>query len=461
MKQSSFYAFAIGMSNIVVGSVFAQKKIDNILKSVKALKGSNPLKIRILYPEGSLANIKPVADSFEKNTGVKIDFLEASVDDINTKMFIDTSREKTDFDIALPATFGIPDLVEAGALADISGYAKKYEEENNYQKSLYDIGDHYKHKKYGYQTDGDSYLMFYHKEWMQDKNYQQKYEDKYGKKLALPKNWEELDQLMAFFHKPEESKYGGCLFRLPRYMVWEWWIRFHAKGCCPANSDMTPNIDDEHGIKALEELIEVSQYLHPSVNTNGLFDNWKEYAKGHCFANIGWGGTQKYLNSSSSAMKGKMLHASTPQVAYFNWGWNYVVSSYSRHKEISYLFCLYATMPEMSSVAVTANGFFDPFREEHYKNKNIEKTYSSSFLDAHEETLKNSIPDFYIQGRGRYIDALQEAILSAYKGYVKPSEALKFAARKWNKITDEIGRDSQIEQWHFLMKQYPKSFQPV
>ncbi len=428
--------------------------VTPIIEAVKSLNNSKASLV-ILYPEGSLANIEPVAKIFTKRTGVDISFLQTTVDDINTKMLLGAAQGMSDYDIALPATFGIPDLVEAGALLDISQYAATYEPLVNYSSSLYDLGDSYKSRKYGYQTDGDTYVMFYNNRWLQDTEEKQRFEQQFGRPLSLPRTWQELDEMMAFFHRPEEGMYGGCMFRIPRYMVWEWWIRFHAYGAYPVADNMSPNIASEAGVNALTDMIESTKYQHPSVNTNGLFDNWAEYAKGQCFANIGWGGTQKYLNSDKSSIRGNIAHAPTPQVSYFNWGWNYVVSRHSANPELAYLFTLFATMPEISIQAVRENGFFDPYRAEHYSDIGIEQTYSRSFLQAHQQTMRQAIPDFYLEGQGRYIQVLQEAIVSAYEGYVSPQEALDYAASQWESITNDIGRESQIEQWSQLKAKYP------
>jgi multiple sugar transport system substrate-binding protein len=262
---------------------------------------------------------------------------------------------------------------------------------------------------------------------------------------------------MEFFHRPNEEKYGGCLFRTPGYMVWEWWIRFHAKNHFPVQDDMTPNINNQAGVEALEDLLRATQFQHPSARTNGLFDNWREYAKGHCAVNIGWGGTQKYLNSKTSKMKDRMLFAPTPQISYFNWGWNYVTSKLSAHQEIAYLFSLYATISMPSKIAVqNQTGFFDPFRECHYQDPKIEQSYSKEFLVAHKQAMKTAIPDFYLKGQGKYIQTLRENITSAAEKEISPREALSFTAKQWEMITQEEGRDGQIEQWLFLKKQYPK-----
>ncbi len=148
--KQSLYATALASSPTFSVPSFAaltaknQNNEDAIIEAVKNLKAEKNIQLKLLYPQGSIGNIKPVANLFTKLTGVEVTLIKTTVDDINTKIFIDTARQKPSFDIALPATFGIPDLAEAGALADQSAYADKYEKQINYRPSLYSLGDRYK-----------------------------------------------------------------------------------------------------------------------------------------------------------------------------------------------------------------------------------------------------------------------------------------------------------------------------
>jgi len=434
---------------------FASEGVYALLEDAKAAISSNPVTLSILFPQGSINNIKPVAEKFSQATGAKIEFIETTVDDINTHILNAAARQEGNFDIALPATFGIPDLVEAGALEDLTEYSQKHEQINRFEDSLYALGDEYKGKKYGYQTDGDAYLMFYNEILLTDDRNQKEYSDAFGQPLSLPSTWDELDRQMKFFHKPADEQFGGCLFRTSGYLVWEWWIRMHANGGLPVTEDMSADLASDAGVSALEKMIAATEFQHPSATTNGLFENWAEFSKGQCYANIGWGGTQKYLNSNKSSLKGKMLFAPTPEVSYFNWGWNYVVSKYSASTEVAYLFCLFATLPEMSRLAVRGDGFFDPFRAEHYDDPQIVNVYSEPFLSAHKAAMQRAIPDFYIQEHGQYMSVLRENITAAFNGDITPQAALQITEVQWDDITDNIGRESQIQQWKFLLSQYP------
>jgi len=436
-------------------------------QQAKRLAAAQPMTLSILFPKGSLGNLKPVTDQFSTLTGIQFDFIEVPVDDINTAMFLSASAGRYAFDIALPATFGIPDLVEAGVLANLDPWVRRYQPKNFSNDALYTIGSYYRGAFYGYQTDGDAYLMFYNQAMLEDEQQDQRFYEQHGYHLKVPETWEELDQMMAFFHRPKQSQYGGALFRQPGYIAWEWWVRFHAKGLLPLADDLTPQINHEGGVRALEELVAASKFLYSGARTNGLFENWKAYADGRIFANIGWGGTQKYLNSEQSAVKNRLAFSATPggwvdgellQTPYFNWGWNYTVAANSPSQEIAYLFTLFACSPTPSTMAVReASGYFDPFRTEHYQDADVIKAYGRDFLAAHQHSLKNCIPDFYMSGQGQYMDALSHYLMLADRGQYSPKQALDTVAKIWLKLNRDQGIERQKEQWAYLKKHYPQN----
>lgn len=438
---------------------------DFAVAAVNRLTAGREIRLRLMYPTGCLGNIKETVTVFTQKTGVALDLVEVPLDEITEEILLEAEARKGSFDVALPATFGLPDLVESGILTNLDKYAGKYEPVDLQEDSLYTIGDYYKGSLYGYQTDGDTYMMFYLKDWLDDPEEGKKFADAHGYPLRVPRTWRELDDMMAHFHRPAEGRYGGALYRTEFFIAWEWWVRFHAKGLYPLSDDLTPRINEPAGVEALEELIAASKYLHPNASSNGLFENFRAFGIGNTFCNIGWGGTQKYLNGESSAVRNKLEFGPTPggivndrllQTPYFNWGWNYVVSAISSYPEIAYLFTLFASSPEMSTKSVrNRGGYFDPFRGAHYRDSAIISTYSQEFLKAHEVSMRHSIPDLYLKGQVEYFDELRLNVTAANVGEKSAKQALDDAASAWDAITDRMGRRSQRVQWRFLKSSYP------
>lgn len=470
MRGAAAGAAAYAASPLLRAPAFAQNGDlatihETAAAAAKKLAEGRAVTLKILQPSGSLGNVKPVADRFAEATGIKFEYLEVPLGEISQKVLLEAVSKSGSFDLALPASFSIPDLAESGILVNLDQFAQKYEPADFQKDALYTIGDYYKGSLYGYQTDGDTYLMFYNKPWLNDENEKKGFADKNGYELKVPDTWPELDAMMAWFHRPDKGMFGGALFRTQYFIAWEWWGRFHAKGFYPLADDLTPQINNDAGVAALEELIAASKYLYPGAKTNGLFENFEAYGESDKFVNIGWGGTQKYLNSAKSKIKGKLDFGGMPggmvdgkllKTPYFNWGWNYIVSSVSPEPEIAYLYTLYACSPAMSTIAVRdPDGYFDPTRAAHYDDTEIQKTYTPEFLLAHKASMIDSIPDFYLKGQGEYFDELRVNIAAADAGSKTAKAALDDTAAAWERITRRMGARSQEVQWRFLKSSYP------
>lgn len=438
---------------------------NTVARQARDLAGGRQVTLQFLLPEGSTGNVNPVISAFTEMTGIAINIVETPVEDINAELLLESISEGQRFDIALPATFGLPDLVAANAIRPMSDFAQRYEPDGFRDGILYGIGDGFDDEIYGFQTDGDAYLMTYNKAMLESRDEQARYADIYGYPLAKPTTWKELDQQMAFFQRPEQGMWGGALFRSPGYLEWEWWIRFHAKGVWPFSAEMVPQIASHEGVNALEELMSATKNLVPEADTLRLFGNWERYAQGDVYCNIGWGGSQKYLNGPKSKMRGKMVYGPTPggmvqdrllATPYFNWGWNYVLPSNSQQAELSYLFALFASTPEMSTLAVRQpDGFFDPFRPEHYQDAGIKAAYTSEFLAVHRQSLETAMPDLYLQGQSEYFRTLGQWLSRVQTGEVAPKLALERVAQRWDLITTSLGRADQQKRWRRLRAKYP------
>ena len=437
---------------------------EALANQARQLDTGTPLKL--LIPHGSSANVKAATDEFTRLSAITCEIEEVPVDEINVELILRSGAADDLIDVALPATFALTDLVQANAILALDDYATKYEPAEFDTGYLYRKGDHYRGKLFGYQTDGDAYLLFYNKAMMQSPSENTAYFEQTGKTLSPATTWQDLDTMMAFFHRPEQGQYGGSLFRNPGYLVWEWWARFHAKGELPFTHDMNVNIASGAGVAALDELIAASDSLSPGSRTNGLFENWADFAKGNVFCNIGWGGTQKYLMSDAnmadnlihSPLPGPMVDGEPSTMGYFNWGWNYTVSTHSSQPELAFLLALFCASPAVSTLAVREpDGFFDPFHDSHYADKEIQAVYGSSFLQAHKQSLAHCLPDLYISGQSNYLDVLRQHILAAVQREMSSVEAMNACAQSWSHITRRLGREDQAQQWRNLVASYPAS----
>lgn len=438
---------------------------------VLALAKGRDIRLRMLIPSGSGGNVQPVARRFEQLTGVRVGITETLYADINTDLSLAALSGTQEYDLALPATFGLPDLVASGAIRPLTDMAGRYEPPGFRDGILFGVGDRFDGDIYGFQTDGDTYLMFYNKDMLEDPDARRRYRAQFGQPLEMARTWGELDRQMAFFHRPEQGQYGGLLLRRPGYLAWEWWVRFHAKGVWPFSVGMEPQIACSAGVQALHEMRAASDSQWPGADHLGLFEHWDRFAQGDVFCCLGWGGSQKFFNRQGSAMRGRLTYGPTPggmidgallRTPYFNWGWNYVVTQNTAVPEIAYLYALFAATPEMSTLAVRrVDGFFDPFRPEHYEDPGIRAAYGDDFLRVHRASLEDAIPDIYLMHQGEYFRVLGEWLDRAMTAEVTPEHALERVAQRWRVITRRAGQAEQQARWQQLRAKYPAHIRRV
>ena len=413
--------------------------------------------LRLLVPDGSQGNVAPLMQSFAQSQHCEVEMIVTDTDDINAALMLEAILPEMQIDVALPATFGIPDLTEAGAILPLDGLARDFG-----TSEAPHMADRYDNRLWGFQTDGDVYLMFYHKGMLEDPEQRARYADQTGGELEIPRTWEDLDRQMAFFHRPDEGRFGGCLYRTATYAAWEWWARFHARCGMPFDDDCNAAIANDAGVGALEAMVAASAHLTGSEL--GLFGNWSRYNRGDIYANIGWGGTQKALNQPGAGMRGNVAHGPLPggkdlPLSYNNWGWSYVIARHCPIPELAYTFCKHAVSLGPSGDAVAAiDGFFDPFRPEHYSDPRIIDAYGASFLAEHKKAMADPIPDLYIARRNEYFDSLTMWLLRALAGQTDPETALRHVSARWDIITEQAGADRQRDRWQRLRASYPQRF---
>ncbi|MFK8016806.1 MAG: ABC transporter substrate-binding protein, partial [Gammaproteobacteria bacterium] len=331
--------------------------------------------LMLMLPDGCQSNVDPVIQRFTEATGIAVRSRVVPVNEINTRLLIANGRNER-IDLALPASYGLPNLVAANALLPLDDLLPSTSIEDS--RSLYPLGDEFHRRVYGLQTDGDVYVMFYNRRVLEAPELVASFTEQYGRAPQPAQTFAQLGQLLRHYHAPDQGRFGGVLFRTPGYLAWEWWIRLHAKGRWPFDSKMAPQIASDEGVAALEEMVDATRFLHPEAFTAGLVRNWELFAQGNVLCNIGWGGSQKYFRSAAGGLREDVLVAPTPgarfadafiEFGHFNWGWNFAVPRTSGHPELAGLFAAFATHPAISTIAVRAEGgFFDPFHTEHFND---------------------------------------------------------------------------------------------
>jgi len=447
------------------------------LEAAKTIaKGKKDLELTIFMPAGAVINFMPFTKIWEKETGSKLKFFEVVNVEVDQKLMQEAVTKSGKFDVLPTPPLSLVDLVDAKLLLDIGPLAQKFDPEltgpNGIVEGMDRFTMYYKGQLWGINSDMDIFSMYLRDDMLNDPKNKEAFQKKYGYPLDTPKVYKQLFDQIKFFDDPKAGFAGGFAYR-KRALCWMGWLQqFASNGLWMFDENMKPNIDNEVGLKVLEEQVEIQDYCNYKTKSYNWNDIYKNFAAGKGYTAFGWPSLGKYANApNTSKVIGKVRTAvpcgtevkgTLVQCAQASLGRCLSVSNYSKNPEFAYCYIQFATAPIVSAFAVSkATGLFDCYRKSHFTNPVVEKAYPAGMLPVLQETMKAAVPGFFLRGGKEYKDALDAQLNAAYAGATKPKDALKNISEEWEKITERQGREGQIARWKELREYYPAAFKKV
>lgn len=432
--------------------------------------------VSILNPSGSAGNMKPFAQEWKDATGLDIELIEAPLTEMHQKGMQEAVAKSGQYDLMLPSPFSLPDFAESGVAQDITDWVAKYDPEIDHGDSpipypVSEFGCKYKGRYYGIFCDGDQWLLYMRGDYLSNADEQAAFKAKYGRDLAAPKTWQEYDEVLAFFTRPDKHFWGGLEYRSPFYAKWMWMQRFCSKGKVYFDQDMAPQCDTPEGIATVNELKALDPTLPKEAYTNGWSENYNQFGQGQGFCSFSWPSFYRYNNDpkispavagkiATTPVPGSMVNGELVRAAMLPFAWTFVVNAHSQIPEIAYLYAQWLTGPTMSMRAIpNAGGYFDPFRKGHFlaPSPELANAYPGGWLPQAWANMPNVIPEFCMRGTFEYSDALDKNLIQALVGQKTSEQAMKDAADEMNKITRRLGKEKQVAGWKSLAKSFPEA----
>ncbi|NJD25550.1 MAG: extracellular solute-binding protein [Betaproteobacteria bacterium] len=384
-------------------------------------------------------------------------------------------RDNPDIDITVARTHEFPDLIKERLVEELTPYGKEF---------AYQLGDgppdgfvrldlqaYFGDRLVAIPADGDVILYYLRKDLLEDPQERAAFRKRYGRDLAIPTTWKELQDLAAFFHRPEKGLYGiaeerdeagGWMYWLPRYLDQE------APYRRLFDDAMRPLINSPAGIAATESYVAAVRYSPPDILGEGkdygytlpLFMQGKAFASGFTIAAAklfnapGSGVRDKFVAFPIPGMlvKGKLVRHTIPI-----YGNNLVISSRGAQRKLAYLFAMWLTDPDISLRTVGAKGgHTDPYRWHQLNDPRIRDLYSAQALEVFASEWTAALPPGTgLPGDGEYLAALDHNIWLAAAGRQSAGEAMKRTAAEWEKITERYGRANQIAYLKRFLGRFP------
>jgi len=135
-------------------------------------------------------------------------------------------------------------------------------------------------------------------------------------------------------------------------------------------------------------------------------------------------------------------------------GWIAGIDAKSDNVEAAYDFLSFLGSPENSYICVTTpETGFNPFRKSHFEKLAGWYGYGfvnpEDYLGAIQATIAHSNvqPDIRIPGAFRYFEALDAQLAMALAGAKTAKEALDDAAKEWEAISQDLGKEKQLKNY--------------
>ncbi|MEO8606500.1 MAG: extracellular solute-binding protein [Chloroflexota bacterium] len=482
MKRIRSFVFILAAMSLIGGFGIASaqdKPFDGVTVRVLSFVG----------PAVTEPILRRQAD-FEALTGAHLEITTVPNADLFTDIVKDQSTGTDSYDVFIAAPQWKADLVSAGYLEDLTPYVEKDKaiQWDDITPFFRNFIATYDGKIYNIPLDGDINTIYYRTDVFADA------------KMEPPKTWEEYLTAAAAFNGKDlngdgEADYGSCIPKV-RAGQGYWWVlnvaapyiqsQGTAQGMFFNTDDMTPLVNNEGFIRALQIYNETTQYGPPNELTLSLNDTRDLFLTGRCAMSIDWGDTGTLsIDPTRSQMKDKIAalinpgstevvdratgklvpcDATTcpfavdgvnyaPLAAWGGWGGAISAASDQKVKDAGYALLSYMSEPDHSNEDVTigASGY-NPYRTSQFASLDLwvkagfSEAGAQNYIGAIKDSVSspNMVLDLAIPGVQRYQQVVLDTVVSQFlAGEFTAEEAAQQLYDQSEEITNELGRDTQ------------------
>jgi len=472
---------AVLLSALGISPVLAQKKFEGV--EITVFTQTPPF---IAKP------VQMFRADWEKETGGKVRLITAPWAELYPKMFSSFALGAKNYDIIIfPAAY-LADFASNNFLAPLDTFIAA-----DTRIDWLDILPVYREKIstyagtiYAITMDGDSHMFYYRRDALENPEYQAKFKAKYGYDLAPPETWAQVRDIAEFFNGWDWDGDGRKEYGVVEAMrkgdqgYWTFFSRSAAYTSIPGQAQglffdpetMKPLINDPGHVQALEDWIKMIEVGVPGMINMDSGEIRGVYAAGEAAMAIDWGDIGVIADTDpGSTVKGKVGYSILPgttktwdyvkktwvdfsevnHAPYLAFGgWLGAIDAKSNNVEAAYDFLSYLGSPENSYICVTTpETGFNPYRKTHFEKLagwyGYGFVHPEDYLSAIQATIAhpNVQPDIRIPGAFRYFEAIDAQLSMALAGAKTAKQALDDAAKEWEAITEDLGKEKQLKNY--------------
>jgi multiple sugar transport system substrate-binding protein len=423
---------------------------------------------------------------WEAYTGAKINWIDLAQADYNARLQQSIATGTVDFDVI---EMGAPfegDTASKGLLDEMPEWVKTQIEADDLVGYLQPPVGTWDGKTYRITIDGDCHTFAYRKDYFG--------EGSISGMAEPPKFWDEVDAaslavkgktdpltgLPAFGFLDPLKGWGGFGFYFLEDRASAYAKHPDDKAWLFDPDTMKPRVNNPAFVQAIQDvmdLIAAGAYPQDQINADPGTTAFQQFLAGTGAALTWWGdvgsmartsdtsvvgdvvgfsinpGAKKVYNSKTSAWEEKENFA--PNMAYIGWG-VYVTSRVSgdeKKKKAAWSAAAHLGGKDLSLWTAAYPSGFQPYRQSHFQFDEWEKAgYDRAFIEdylgsnADSYNHPNAAIEPRIPGIFQYYSVAEDELAKGFAGqYKSAQETADAIAAAWEKITDQIGRESQIK----------------
>ena len=459
---------AVGLMIAAAPQALADPVADRAVAAAKDYVKSNNLnepKLTILLSSLYNNSFPDFAKKWEELTGVKMEIVPLGYTDIPAKIMQEGVAKTGVYDIFNDFPYTAPDAAGARVIIPLDNYAAKYKPDFSGVADGLRYQQYHDGKLYIMVNDGDHLLLVLRKDLVENPEARAEYRARFSKEVGCPDSVAEWAQQAAFFQTKEGDTRWAIKFEKPLYGALGYRsINFsyrhfpvYMKGLL-FDKDMKPRINTPDGIAAIKAFAASVEHMPKDIQGWGTPQIYPFWASGQAYSAMSFPSIVGFAEGNpNSVIKGKQITCiipgnmidgklvrRAPQAA----GTGYMVSAYSKHPELAYLFVQWFTSPSVSDEAVAhPRGFWDPYRVDQINNPKIVSRFGAEMVNTTLENTKYAASLLMLEGNYEYFKILDNNLADVMNKNITPEEAARRIEAGWNKVTSDVGRENQIKIW--------------
>lgn len=438
-------------------------------------------------------NFRAFLRSWEEYTGASIEWIDLAQADYNARLQQSIATGTVDFDVC---EMGAPyegDVLGKGLASEMPDWVKQQIEMDDYVAYLQAPVGTWGGKTYRVSCDGDTHNHNFRTDVFSDAGLAEEWAASGGQgEWGVPKTFQQVQQVGAFLKGKQlngQDLYGWLDVCAP------WggfgWYFFASRATAYAKhpddvawlfdiDTMKPRVNNPAFVRAIQDVIDnLPNSPADQINADGNTTGFSQFLAGTGSMCAWWGDVGSNARTSDSSVIGDVVGFDilpgsddvynsktgqwetlssgpnfSPNNAYIGWG-IYVMATVDSDpvkQKAAWSVAAHLGGKDLSLWAAAYPSGFQPYRNSHF---NIEEwvaagypeDYITSYLNSQMNSYNhpNSAVEPRIPGIFQYYSRAEEILAEAFAGSIDAQTAGDNMAAAWDEITDQIGRESQIE----------------